>query len=45
MSGTVLPPAEASRIIARRQRTVLIVPRRTIRYRSARPLQSALPEE
>jgi hypothetical protein len=29
MAGTVLPPAEASSIIARRNRTELVLPRRT----------------
>lgn len=32
ITGTVFPPAEASTIIARRNRTVLVLPRRTIRW-------------
>jgi hypothetical protein len=31
ITGTLFPPAEASGIIARRKRTVLVLPRRTIR--------------
>lgn len=31
ITGTVFPPAEASNIIALRNRTVLVLPRRTIR--------------
>lgn len=33
MTGTVFPPAEASNIIARRNRTELVLPRRTMGWR------------